>query len=134
MWKSVYLKWLAICPTQLTKPNFCTGYLEHLPRRAWPDCCANNIFWKEIPNIKKEVKPIPETKINTQYITIVHGTVESSYSQILANSPKIQQIDSAQSHNTGENHKGHKFCVDRVRFGIFEQLWAKQILPGSLCF
>ena len=37
--------------------------------------------------------------------------------QGLANSPKAQQMDSARSHNAEENHKGHKFCVGRVRFG-----------------
>ena len=39
--------------------------------------------------------------------------------QGLANSPKAQEMDSARSHNAEENHKGHKFCVGRVRFGIF---------------
>ena len=39
--------------------------------------------------------------------------------QSLANSSKTQQMDSARSHNAQENHKGHKFCVGRVRFGIF---------------
>ena len=47
------------------------------------------------------------------------GMLDFSNVQILANSPKTQQIDSVQSHNTQENHKGHKFCVDRVRFEIF---------------
>ena len=28
-------------------------------------------------------------------------------------------MDFARSHNAHENHKGHKFCVGRVRFGIF---------------
>ena len=39
--------------------------------------------------------------------------------QSLANSSKTQQMDFARSHNAHENHKGHKFCVGRVRFGIF---------------
>ena len=56
--------------------------------------------------------------------------MESSNSQSLANSPKTQQIDSAQSHNTQENHKGHKFCVDRVRFGIFWAALGQQNFAG----